>query len=135
VTVLDDRAEFANFERFPEADTVRVLDDFEDGVDGLGIDADTYAVIVTRGHLYDRVVLGQVLKTEAAYIGMIGSRRKIDSIYRTLLKEGFTAADFQRVHAPIGLDIQAETPEEIAVSIVAELIQKRAQRTQSGFDP
>lgn len=135
VTVLDDRSEFANVERFPEADAVRVLDDFEHGVDGLGIDTDAYAVIVTRGHLYDRAVLGQVLKTDAAYIGMIGSRRKIDAIYRTLSKEGFTAADFQRVHAPVGLEIQAETPEEIAVSIVAELIQKRAQLAQSGFDP
>lgn len=131
VTVLDDRAEFANAERFPEADAIRVPEDFAHSVDDLAIDGDSYIVIVTRGHLYDRVVLGQVLKTAAAYIGMIGSRRKIDAVYRKLEPEGFTDADFARVHAPIGLDIGAETPEEIAVSIVAELIQKRAETLES----
>jgi len=127
VTVLDDRSEFANAERFPEADAIRVLDDFQRGFSDLAIDTDSYVVIVTRGHLFDRVVLGQALKTGAGYIGMIGSRRKIDAVYGKLEQEGFAAADFNRVHAPIGLRIGAETPEEIAVSIVAELIQKRAE--------
>lgn len=133
-TVLDDRAEFANRERFPEADDIRVLEDFDHGFSDLAVDADSYLVILTRGHLYDRVVLGQALSTAAAYIGMIGSRRKIEAVYRQLEKEGFRGEDFARVHAPIGLDIQAETPEEIAVSIVAELVLKRAQRAKSGTD-
>jgi xanthine dehydrogenase accessory factor len=83
-------------------------------------------VIVTRGHIHDKTVLTQALRTPAKYVGMIGSRRKRNMIYDSLLKEGFTKADIDRVHAPIGLDIGAETPEEIAVSIVAELIQVRA---------
>jgi xanthine dehydrogenase accessory factor len=85
-------------------------------------------VIVTRGHLHDKTVLEQALKTDAGYIGMIGSRRKRDLIYQELLTKGFNQADLGRVHAPIGLAIGAETPEEIAVSIVAELIQVRASR-------
>ena len=82
-------------------------------------------MIVTRGHAHDKTVLGQALATKAGYIGMIGSRRKRDAVYEALLK-GFTRADVERVHSPIGLDIGAETPEEIAVSIVAELIRARA---------
>jgi len=132
VTVLDDRAEFANAERFPDADEIQVPKSFDNAFADLSIDADTSIVIVTRGHLYDRVVLGQALQTPAAYIGMIGSRRKIEAVYRQLESEGFTAEDFARVHAPIGLKIDAETPEEIAVSIVAELIQERAQSIRSG---
>jgi xanthine dehydrogenase accessory factor len=83
-------------------------------------------VSVTRGHSYDKEVLAQALKTNARYIGMIGSRRKRDIIYAKLLEEGFTGEDIARVHSPIGLTIGAETPEEIAVSIVGELIQERA---------
>ena len=76
--------------------------------------------------MHDKTVLAQSLKTGARYIGMIGSRRKRDIIYETLLEEGFTQQDIDRVHSPIGLHIGAETPEEIAVSIVAELIKVRA---------
>jgi len=83
-------------------------------------------VIVTRGHMHDKTVLAQTLKTGARYIGMIESRRKRDIIYEKLLDEGFTQHDIDRVYSPIGLDIGAETPEEIAVSIVAELIKVRA---------
>ena len=81
--------------------------------------------------MHDKTVLTQALRTEAAYIGMIGSRRKQDHIFNELLKQGFTQADLNRVHTPIGLDISAEAPEEIAVSIVAELTQARAQRRRS----
>jgi xanthine dehydrogenase accessory factor len=127
--VLDDRDEFANRARFPSADAVLVLDSFEKALEGLDIDEESCLVIVTRGHTHDKTVLGQALATKAGYIGMIGSRRKRDAVYGALLKEGFTRTDLERVHSPIGLDIGAETPEEIAVSIVAELIQARAGKS------
>jgi len=126
VTVIDDREEFANRERFPGLIDVRVISDFNDCVSGLQVTGRDFMVILTRGHSYDREVLEQALKTNAAYIGMIGSRRKRDAIYHALLGQGFANSDLERVHCPIGLDIGAETPEEIAVSIVAELIQARA---------
>jgi xanthine dehydrogenase accessory factor len=97
-------------------------------MEGLDIGEESYLVLVTRGHAYDKTVLAQALGTSACYIGMIGSRRKRDAIYEALLREEFTRADLDRVCSPIGLDIGAETPEEIAVSIVAELIQARARR-------
>ncbi len=124
--VLDDRQEFANRERFPEVDEVIVLDSFQSALDGLEINRDSYLVLVTRGHTHDQTVLRRALLTEAGYIGMIGSRRKRDAIYESLEREGFSRTDFGRVYSPIGLAIEAETPEEIAVSIVAELIQARA---------
>jgi xanthine dehydrogenase accessory factor len=131
VRVVDDRAEFAGTERFAEADEIRVVTDFDSALKGLGIDRNAFIVIVTRGHLHDKTVLMQALRTEAAYIGMIGSRRKRDHIFNALLKQGFNEADLKRVHSPIGLDIGAETPEEIALSIVAELVQARAQGRRS----
>ena len=127
VRVVDDRAEFASAERFPEAEEVRVVTDFDSALKGLAIDTNAFIVIVTRGHLYDKTVLMQALRTPAAYIGMIGSRRKRDHIFEALLKQGFTETDLKRVHSPIGLAIGAETPEEIALSIVAELTNVRAQ--------
>jgi xanthine dehydrogenase accessory factor len=126
--VLDDRAEFACAERFPRAEQLKVVPSFNRSFEGLEIDRDGFVVILTRGHLHDKTVLEQALKSDAGYIGMIGSRRKRDLIYRELLAKGFSQAELKRVHAPIGLAIGAETPEEIAVSIVAELIQVRARR-------
>jgi xanthine dehydrogenase accessory factor len=128
--VLDDRAEFANVARFPSADEVRALDSFEGALDGLEMDHQSFVVIVTRGHRHDKTCLEQALRTKAGYIGMIGSRRKRDTIYRTLLSEGFTESDLARVRSPIGLAIKAETPDEIAVSIVAELIKDRSERNR-----
>ena len=125
--ILDDRAEFANRDRFPSADGIVVLDSFDQGLDALPIGEDSYVVIVTRGHLHDRSVLVQALRTAAAYVGMIGSRRKIATIYEALRDEGFSEEDLSRVHAPIGLAIGAETPGEIAVSIAAEMVQERAE--------
>ena len=127
IVVLDDRAEFANQTRFPAADRVLVLPSFDQAFDNVDIDGDSFIVIVTRGHAHDKTVLRQALSTDAAYIGMIGSKRKRDAIYNALLNEGFTQNDISRVYSPIGLDINAETPEEIAVSIVAELIKVRAE--------
>ncbi|MFP4348583.1 MAG: xanthine dehydrogenase accessory protein XdhC [Desulfococcaceae bacterium] len=124
--VLDDRSEFANRDRFPGVDQVHVLDRFENTFSGLSTDSNSFIVILTRGHSHDRTVLAQALRTQAGYIGMIGSHRKRDTIYRSLRDEGFTTADLDRVHCPIGLDIGGETPEEIAVSIVAEMIEVRS---------
>lgn len=125
VVVVDDRPEFSDPGDFSGATQVLTCP-YEGVLDTLPVNAGSYLVIVTRGHLHDKHVLAQCLRTEARYVGMIGSRRKRDIIYARLLEEGFTTADIARVHSPIGLDIGAETPEEIAVSIVAELIQERA---------
>lgn len=125
--ILDDRREFASPERFGSADRIVCLDSFEDAFRGVTVDEQCYIVIVTRGHLHDRTVLGQALRTRAAYIGMIGSRTKRDLTFRALLDEGFTKTDLERVHSPIGLPIKAETPAEIAVSIAAEMIRIRAE--------
>lgn len=124
-TVIDDRDEFADKGRFPNAAEVHNLP-FEGLFEKLPIDGSSFLVIVTRGHMHDKLVLEQALKTEARYIGMIGSRKKRDIIYKKLLEEGFSKSDLARVHSPIGLEIGADTPEEIAVSIVAELIKVRA---------
>jgi xanthine dehydrogenase accessory factor len=126
VVVMDDRSEFANRERFPEAHEVRVIGSFDQCLTGL--QAGDYVVIVTRGHLQDQEVLAQALRTGAGYIGMIGSRRKRDALYAALRREGFVDPDFLRVHCPIGLPIGGESPEEIALSIVAEMQQFRYKK-------
>ncbi len=126
VVVMDDRAEFANNERFPLADHIMVLPSFDNCFQGREIDHDAYLVIVTRGHMHDMDVLDQALRTDAGYIGMIGSRKKRNAIYKKLLDRGFKEVDLEKVHSPIGLRIEADTPEEIAVSIVGELIYQRA---------
>jgi len=126
VVVIDDREMFANRERFPEADEV-IVSEFERCFDQLNIGDTSYIVIVTRGHLYDGFVLDQALKTNARYIGMIGSKKKIKTLYQNLMKKGIAKETLERVYAPIGIDINSETPEEIAVSIVAELIKVRGE--------
>jgi len=126
VVVIDDREMFANRERFPEVDEV-IVSEFEKCFDQLNIDDSSYIVIVTRGHLYDGFVLQQALKTNARYIGMIGSKKKIRTLYDNLMGKGMTKEILDRVYAPIGIDINSETPEEIAVSIVAELIKVRGE--------
>lgn len=125
--VLDDRSEYANRERFPSVDELIILDSFSDVAGKIQIDRDSFIVIVTRGHLDDLTVLAQVLKSDAGYIGMIGSNRKCELTFQELRRLNFSETDIQRVHAPIGMPISAETPEEIGISIVAELIQFRSQ--------
>jgi len=127
VTVIDDRAEFANAENIPEADEIVVGDI---GTEMGRIDVrDGYFVIVTRGHAKDAEALRAVVRRETAYLGMIGSRTKIEIMKREFLEKGWaTAEEWARVHAPIGLDIGSKTVEEIAVSIAAELVQVRAGR-------
>ncbi len=125
--VLDDREDFVNLTRFPDATPI-LLESFDDLPD-LGIDDHCYIVIVTRGHLHDLTVLDYALRTDAAYIGMIGSRRKRDLVYERMNALGHDHDALDRVHSPIGLQIGSETPAEIAVSIVAELIRTRAEAT------
>lgn len=124
VSVIDDRESYANRERFPDAREV-VAEDFERACGKLQVPENAYIVIVTRGHRDDMRVLRWAVSTPARYIGMIGSKRKVLTTYRELVKEGIPEEKFDRVHAPIGLDIGAVTPEEIAVAIVAEMISVR----------
>ena len=121
VVVVDDRESYANRERFPDARDV-VADDFERAVAQLAPAGNAFIVIVTRGHRDDMRVLRWAVATPARYVGMIGSKRKVISIYKELEKEGMAPETFERVHAPVGLDIGAVTPEEIAVAVVAEMI-------------
>jgi xanthine dehydrogenase accessory factor len=124
VTVIDDREAYANRERFPDAEQV-IAEDFDKAAAQLAPTESSYIVIVTRGHRDDMRMLRWAVQTPARYIGMIGSKRKTIAIFKELQAEGLPAHLFDRVHAPIGLDIGAITPEEIAVSITAELIAKR----------
>jgi xanthine dehydrogenase accessory factor len=126
VVVIDDREMFANRKRFREADEI-IVSEFEKCFDRLNIDESSYIVIVTRGHLYDGIVLEQAVESNARYIGMIGSRKKIGTLYQSLIEKGLPKEALSRVHAPIGIEINSETPEEIAVSIVAELIKVRGE--------
>ncbi|MFZ3130779.1 MAG: XdhC/CoxI family protein, partial [Desulfosporosinus sp.] len=122
VTVVDDRPSFANSVRFPSADTI-ICDDFERALDAISINPQTFVVIITRGHRYDKVCLRKVINQPAAYIGMIGSRKRVKALLAELEEEGVSNKLLQKLYAPIGLKIGAETPEEIAVSILGELIQ------------
>jgi xanthine dehydrogenase accessory factor len=124
VTVIDDRESYANRERFPEAKEV-IAEDFDQITARLSPSESAYIVIVTRGHRDDMRVLRWAVQTPAKYIGMIGSKRKTIRIFEELVKEGLPEKLFERVHAPIGLDIGAITPEEIAIAITAELIAVR----------
>ncbi|CCK79683.1 MULTISPECIES: XdhC family aldehyde oxidoreductase maturation factor [Desulfobacula] len=130
ITVIDDRPEFANEQRFPEADNILVTD-LNQAFEQLEISPTSYILIITRGHLHDKVVLQQALSTAAGYIGMIGSKKKKNTIYKALMEEGFSKEQLETVYSPIGLEINAETPEEIAVSIVGELIKKRAPKKKA----
>ena len=122
VIVLDDRPRFANTQRFPMADQV-LAQPVRETLHNWAIDPDTYIVLVTRGHSHDVECLLEIIDSPARYIGMIGSKRRIKSVFDLLEKEqGIDPAKFDRVYAPIGLDIGAENPVEIAVSIIAEIV-------------
>ena len=123
ISVIDDRAAFANAERFPAAG--ELYTSYDDAFTKIKPNASSYLLIVTRGHKDDMRVLAWAVRTEARYIGMIGSKRKVLSVYKALEREGYKAEEFERVCAPVGLDIGALSPEEIAVSITAELIAVR----------
>jgi xanthine dehydrogenase accessory factor len=128
VIVTDDRESYANGERFPDARAIHA-DDFEQTLATLEPNENSFIAIATRGHRDDMRVLAWAVNTNARYVGMIGSKRKTISIYRELEAQGIPAEKFERVHAPIGLEIGAITPEEIAVSVVAEMIAIRRGAT------
>ena len=130
VVVVDDRESYANRERFPEAKDV-YAGDFEHMMSQLAPNHSSYLLIVTRGHRDDMRVLRWAVEAPAKYIGMIGSERKIIAIYKQLEREGISAEKLARVYAPVGLDIGAITPEEIAVAIVAEMIAIRRGATSA----
>ena len=132
IAIIDDRLEYANLQRFPEAGLTLVTD-FSEAFSKLNIGKSGYIVIVTHGHKGDEVVLEGALKTKAKYIGMIGSQTKNKAVYSHLMEKGISAQMLERVYAPIGLSIHAQTPEEIAVSILAEVIEvKRASVDSRG---
>jgi xanthine dehydrogenase accessory factor len=124
VTVSDDREAYANKERFPEAAEVHA-DEYDDVYPKLNINESTFIVIVTRGHRDDMRILKWAVTTRAKYISMIGSKRKVISVIHELEKEGMPREAFERVFAPMGLEIGAESPEEIAISVGAEMIAMR----------
>lgn len=130
-TVIDDRESFANRERFPGADEV-LAGEYEEIFPKLEISSSSYLIIVTRGHRDDMRILRWAVTTPARYVAMIGSKRKVISVERELQKEGIPADAFQRVSAPMGLDIAAQSPEEIAVSVAAEMIAVR-RGAESGW--
>ncbi len=122
VTVIDDRAEFASRERFQDPAIRPISGDFTEVLRDLKITPATHVVIVTRGHRHDEICLREVIAQPARYVGMIGSRRRTTTIRERLRKEGIAPELLRRVHAPIGLDIGAQTPEEIAFAILSEIV-------------
>jgi len=122
ITVIDDRAEFSSREKFPDPGVCLITDDFINALRSLTITPSAHVVIVTRGHKHDEICLREVIEKPAHYIGMIGSRRRTTTIREHLRREGVAAEFLRRVHAPIGLDIGAMTPEEIALAILAEIV-------------
>ncbi len=125
ITVIDDRIEFASPERFPYPEVRLITGDFVDALQSLRITGASHIVIVTRGHRHDEICLREVVDSQAKYIGMIGSRRRTTTIREHLRRSGVAAERLRRIHAPIGLDIGAQTPEEIAIAILAEIVQVR----------
>ncbi len=127
---MDDRPEFASRGLFPSAEDVKLVD-FERIADYVTIGPEDYVCVMTRGHAFDSVVQAQVLRTPACYIGVIGSKHKTAGVQKQLREQGFTDSDFARVTTPIGLEIKAETPAEIAISIAGQLIALRAGRSEN----
>jgi xanthine dehydrogenase accessory factor len=125
VTVIDDRTDFASREKFPDPRISLIADDFVEALHSLKITPATHLVIVTRGHRHDEICLREVIDKPARYIGMIGSRRRTTTIRERLRREGVAVEYLRRVHAPIGLDIGAQSPEEIALAILAEIVMVR----------
>jgi len=123
-SIIDDRDSFANRERFPEAEAIHA-GEYESVFPLLAVNESSYLVIVTRGHRDDMRVLRWAVGTQARYIAMIGSRRKVIGVIRELEREGLPREAFEKIYSPMGLEIGAETPEEIAVSVVAEMIAVR----------
>jgi xanthine dehydrogenase accessory factor len=132
VTVIDDRIEFANFDNLPNADHIKV-ENIGDAIRTINKTSDTFIVIVTRGHNDDANALKQCIGSGAIYIGMIGSRTKIEKMHRDFIENGWAdEKQWSEIHAPIGLDILSESVEEIAISIAAELVLERNSKSKAG---
>jgi len=131
VTVVDDRPEFANQENIPDASELLVVN-FDRVFETLQVEKDIYIVVATRGHNHDLDAVQAALKTEAVYIGLLGSRRKKALLLKTLEQNGFLKDDINRIIIPVGLEIGSVTPEEIAVSIMAQIIQRRRKHGTDG---
>lgn len=132
-TIIDDREEFANKERFPMADNI-ICEDFNEAFKKINFSKNTYVVIITRGHKDDRKCLETILKNNFCYAGMIGSKAKVAFVINNMLKNGYTKEDIAKVHTPIGLKIGAKTPAEIAVSILGEIIRVKNEKEISSID-
>ena len=130
VVVFDDREEFANRKRFPEADEI-IFGTMKETVKNYSIDENSYIIIVTRGHENDKECLKAILdkKVSPKYIGMVGSRGKVLSTYKELLDEGYSKEELKKIYSPIGLDISSSEPKEIALGIMAEIIAVKNQKT------
>ena len=124
VSVIDDRDSFVSEERFPTAER-RIARPYDQSLDDLNLPADSFILVVTRGHRHDQQALETALNQQVAYTGLIGSRRKIKLLVDSLLEKGYPPEHFHNLYAPIGLEIGSETPREIAVSVAAELIALR----------
>lgn len=133
ITVIDDRKEFANSKRFELADSI-ICDSFTQALNKVSFSNNSYFVIVTRGHRADKECLEIILKNSFKYVGMIGSRAKVATVVKGLLEDGYTKDDIAKVHTPIGLNIGAQTPAEIAVSIVGEIIQVKSESNICSID-
>jgi len=123
VVVCDNRPAYANSERLPEADEIRA-GEYDQIFPQLSVGVSAYIVIITHKHTHDQIVLQWALGTKAKYIGMIGSVKKKEQVFNNLIAAGFSKEDIDRVHSPVGLDIGAETPAEISISIIAQIVQK-----------
>ncbi|MGH7913635.1 MAG: XdhC family protein [Candidatus Binataceae bacterium] len=134
VTVIDDRAAFANRERFPNADQI-IVRSFAAAIEALELDRHCYLLSVTRGHAFDEEVVRTALKRRnGAFIGMIGSRRRVRATLARIAEDGVAASELDEIHAPLGADLGAETPAEIAVSIIAEIIRERRTGARDPFN-
>ncbi len=132
VTVIDDRPQFSHPERFPHADFT-IAAPYDLLKDKARLTSQTFAVIVTRGHAGDEVCLRQLLGSPACFVAMVGSRSKWASIRAKLRREGYPKSQLDRVHCPAGLDIGSVTPEEIGISIIAQIVQERARLLRDGL--
>ena len=130
VTVVDDRKEFANPENVPDASEL-IVTDFERAFEGIPAETGTFVVVATRGHNHDLDAVKAALRTNASYVGLLGSRRKKALLNKALEESGFSRDDINRVTIPVGMEIGSVTPEEISVSIMAQIIQKRRDRGAS----
>jgi len=131
VVVIDPRPEYNNIDRFPDADSL-IAEEYDSAFSKLNVDEDSYIVIYTPGHVLDEQCLEFAVTTKARYIGMIGSKKKVIDVKERLLQKGVSAQQLDKVSAPIGIEIGAETPEEIAISILAEIIKVKRNRRAKG---